>query len=137
MKFESHLRSLLYMEVRTVLKSFLETVILDTLTYTEHSRLKTVISVMDVVYVMTGQQLYEVTLIGDSTKVSALLSTQDVIDVIGHESVTELLLVAYCNVDLQVENGTIVMELTEDQGHTGIASHVSDTNVEVNGGDYI
>ena len=68
---------------------------------------------------MMGQQLHETALIGDVTKVGVLLSTQDVI---GHESVTEQVLPAHYNVDLQVKNDTTVMELSEDQGHTGITS---------------
>lgn len=51
--------ALIYDETRTVLKSFLESVIRDTVTYTEHARRKTVIA-MDVVYALkrNGRSLY-------------------------------------------------------------------------------
>ncbi len=51
--------SLIYEETRTVLKSFLESVLRDACTYTEHARRKTVIA-MDVVYSLKrqGRSLY-------------------------------------------------------------------------------
>ncbi len=51
--------SLVYEETRTVLKAFLEHVIRDSVTYTEHARRKTVTS-MDVVYALKrqGRTLY-------------------------------------------------------------------------------
>ena len=50
---------LIYEETRTVLKTFLENVIRDAVTYTEHARRKTVTS-MDVVYALKrqGRTLY-------------------------------------------------------------------------------
>lgn len=49
----------IYEETRKVLKSFLESVIRDSVTYTEHSRRKTV-TAMDVVYALKrqGRSLY-------------------------------------------------------------------------------
>jgi histone H4 len=49
----------IYEETRTVLKSFLENVVRDSVTYTEHARRKTVTS-MDVVYALKrqGRTLY-------------------------------------------------------------------------------
>lgn len=51
--------NLVYEEVRCVLKLFLENVILDAVTYTEHDRRKTV-TVMDVIYALKrrGRSLY-------------------------------------------------------------------------------
>jgi histone H4 len=51
--------ALIYDEVRQVLRSFLETVIRDSVTYTEHARRKTV-TAMDVVYALKrqGRALY-------------------------------------------------------------------------------
>jgi histone H4 len=51
--------ALVYEETRGVLKSFLENVIRDAITYTEHGRRKTV-TVMDVVYALKrqGRTLY-------------------------------------------------------------------------------
>ena len=51
--------SFIYEETRTVLKSFLENVIRDAVTYTEHARRKTV-TAMDVVYALKrqGRSLY-------------------------------------------------------------------------------
>lgn len=51
--------ALIYDETRTVLKSFLENVIRDAVTYTEHARRKTV-TAMDVVYALKrqGRSLY-------------------------------------------------------------------------------
>eukprot|EP00915_Cephaloidophora_sp_WS-2016_P001021 GHVH01001359.1.p1 GENE.GHVH01001359.1~~GHVH01001359.1.p1 ORF type:complete len:104 (+),score=2.01 GHVH01001359.1:117-428(+) len=46
--------ALIYDEVRTVLKSFLETVIKDAVTYCEHANRKTV-TAMDVVYALKRQ----------------------------------------------------------------------------------
>ena len=71
---------------------------------------------------MTGQQLYEAALIGDAAKVGTLLSTQGAQSFInyqdargctplyvaagyGYASVTEQLLAARCNVNLQTEDG--------------------------------
>ncbi|CAI5109441.1 BBT_HP_G0133330.mRNA.1.CDS.1 [Saccharomyces cerevisiae] len=50
---------LIYEEVRAVLKSFLESVIRDSVTYTEHAKRKTVTS-LDVVYALKrqGRTLY-------------------------------------------------------------------------------
>ena len=50
---------LIYEETRTVLKSFLESVIRDAVTYTEHARRKTV-TALDVVYALKrqGRTLY-------------------------------------------------------------------------------
>ena len=49
----------IYDETRSVLKSFLETVVRDSVTYTEHARRKTV-TAMDVVYALKrqGRSLY-------------------------------------------------------------------------------
>ena len=49
----------IYEETRTVLKSFLENVVRDAVTYTEHARRKTV-TAMDVVYALKrqGRSLY-------------------------------------------------------------------------------
>merc|ERR1711964_171586 len=51
--------ALIYDETRTVLKTFLESVIRDTVTYTEHARRKTV-TALDVVYALKrqGRTLY-------------------------------------------------------------------------------
>jgi len=51
--------ALIYDETRTVLKTFLENVIRDAVTYTEHARRKTV-TAMDVVYALKrqGRSLY-------------------------------------------------------------------------------
>jgi histone H4 len=51
--------ALIYEETRTVLKSFLEGVIRDSVTYTEHARRKTV-TALDVVYALKrhGRTLY-------------------------------------------------------------------------------
>ena len=51
--------ALIYEETRTVLKSFLENVVRDAVTYTEHARRKTV-TAMDVVYALKrqGRSLY-------------------------------------------------------------------------------
>merc|ERR1712139_542515 len=51
--------SLIYDETRTVLKSFLENVIRDSVTYTEHAKRKTV-TALDVVYALKrqGRTLY-------------------------------------------------------------------------------
>ena len=51
--------SLIYDEARGVLRSFLENVIRDSVTYTEHARRKTVVA-MDVVYALKrqGRSLY-------------------------------------------------------------------------------
>merc|ERR1711881_108550 len=51
--------SLIYDETRTVLKAFLENVIRDSVTYTEHARRKTV-TALDVVYALKrqGRTLY-------------------------------------------------------------------------------
>jgi len=51
--------SLIYEETRTVLKSFLESVIRDAVTYTEHARRKTV-TAMDICYALKrqGRTLY-------------------------------------------------------------------------------
>jgi histone H4 len=51
--------ALIYDEARNVLKSFLENVIRDSVTYTEHARRKTVVA-MDVVYALKrqGRSLY-------------------------------------------------------------------------------
>jgi histone H4 len=51
--------ALIYEEARTVLKNFLENVIRDSVTYTEHARRKTV-TAMDVVYALKrqGRSLY-------------------------------------------------------------------------------
>merc|ERR1711964_706288 len=51
--------ALIYDETRTVLKSFLESVIRDSVTYTEHARRKTV-TALDVVYALKrqGRTLY-------------------------------------------------------------------------------
>jgi len=46
--------SLIYEETRTVLKSFLESVIRDAVTYTEHARRKTV-TALDVVHALKRQ----------------------------------------------------------------------------------
>ena len=53
------LLSLIYEETRTVLKSFLESVIRDAVTYTEHARRKTV-TAMDICYALKrqGRTLY-------------------------------------------------------------------------------
>ena len=50
---------LIYEETRSVLKMFLETVVRDAITYTEHSRRKTV-TAMDVIYALKrqGRTLY-------------------------------------------------------------------------------
>lgn len=50
---------LIYDEARTVLRSFLENVVRDSVTYTEHARRKTVVA-MDVVYALKrqGRSLY-------------------------------------------------------------------------------
>ncbi|GLC73718.1 Histone H4 [Pleodorina starrii] len=50
---------LIYEEVRTVLKTFLENIIRDSVTYTEHARRNTV-HVMDVIYALKrqGRTLY-------------------------------------------------------------------------------
>lgn len=51
--------NLIYEETRNVLKSFLESVVRDSVTYTEHARRKTV-TAMDVVYALKrqGRSLY-------------------------------------------------------------------------------
>ena len=51
--------ALIYEETRSVLKSFLENVVRDAVTYTEHARRKTV-TAMDVVYALKrqGRSLY-------------------------------------------------------------------------------
>lgn len=51
--------NLIYEETRLVLKAFLETVVRDAVTYTEHARRKTV-TAMDVVYALKrqGRALY-------------------------------------------------------------------------------
>ena len=51
--------ALIYDEARNVLKTFLESVIRDSVTYTEHARRKTVVA-MDVVYALKrqGRSLY-------------------------------------------------------------------------------
>lgn len=51
--------NLIYEEIRTVLKSFLESIIRDSVTYTEHAKRKTV-TAMDVVYALKrqGKSLY-------------------------------------------------------------------------------
>lgn len=51
--------ALIYDEARTVLRSFLENVIRDSVTYTEHARRKTV-TAMDIVYALKrqGRSLY-------------------------------------------------------------------------------
>lgn len=51
--------ALIYEETRTVLRSFLESVVRDAVTYTEHARRKTV-TAMDVVYSLKrqGRSLY-------------------------------------------------------------------------------
>ncbi len=51
--------NLIYEEVRTVLRSFLESIIRDSVTYTEHAKRKTV-TAMDVVYALKrhGKSLY-------------------------------------------------------------------------------
>ena len=51
--------ALVYEETRTVLRSFLENVVRDAVTYTEHARRKTV-TAMDVVYALKrqGRSLY-------------------------------------------------------------------------------
>jgi len=51
--------SLIYDETRTVLRSFLDNVVRDAVTYTEHARRKTV-TAMDVVYALKrqGRSLY-------------------------------------------------------------------------------
>ena len=51
--------NLIYDETRTVLKAFLENVVRDAVTYTEHARRKTV-TAMDVVYALKrqGRSLY-------------------------------------------------------------------------------
>lgn len=51
--------NMIYEETRLVLKSFLETVVKDAITYTEHARRKTV-TAMDVVYALKrqGRSLY-------------------------------------------------------------------------------
>ena len=51
--------NLIYEETRSVLKAFLETVVRDAVTYTEHARRKTV-TAMDVVYALKrqGRSLY-------------------------------------------------------------------------------
>ena len=51
--------ALIYEETRTVLKTFLENVVRDSVTYTEHARRKTV-TAMDVVYALKrqGRSLY-------------------------------------------------------------------------------
>jgi histone H4 len=51
--------ALIYDETRTVLRSFLENVVRDSVTYTEHARRKTV-TAMDVVYALKrqGRTLY-------------------------------------------------------------------------------
>ena len=51
--------NLIYEETRTVLKSFLELVVKDAVTYTEHARRKTV-TAMDVIYALKrqGRSLY-------------------------------------------------------------------------------
>jgi histone H4 len=51
--------SMIYEETRTVLKSFLESVIRDAVTYTEHARRKTV-TAMDICYALKrqGRTLY-------------------------------------------------------------------------------
>ena len=46
--------ALIYAEVRTVLKSFLESVVRDAVTYTEHAHRKTV-TALDVVYALKRQ----------------------------------------------------------------------------------
>ncbi|MPD03537.1 Histone H4 [Portunus trituberculatus] len=50
----AHLRGLIYEETRGVLKVFIENVIKDAVTYTEHAKRKTV-TTMDVVYILKGQ----------------------------------------------------------------------------------
>mmetsp|Transcript_33960 Transcript_33960/g.35263 ORF Transcript_33960/g.35263 Transcript_33960/m.35263 type:complete len:118 (-) Transcript_33960:35-388(-) len=49
----------IYAETRSILKNFLETIIKDSVTYTEHARRKTV-SAMDVIYALKrqGKSLY-------------------------------------------------------------------------------
>jgi histone H4 len=51
--------ALIYDEARTVLRNFLENVVRDSVTYTEHARRKTVVA-MDVVYALKrqGRSLY-------------------------------------------------------------------------------
>ena len=51
--------ALIYEEARTVLRTFLENVVRDSVTYTEHARRKTVVA-MDVVYALKrqGRSLY-------------------------------------------------------------------------------
>ena len=53
------INALIYEETRGVLKSFLESVVKDTVTYTEHARRKTV-TALDVVYALKrqGRTLY-------------------------------------------------------------------------------
>ena len=55
----TRISNLIYEETRLVLKAFLETVVRDAVTYTEHARRKTV-TAMDVVYALKrqGRALY-------------------------------------------------------------------------------
>ena len=73
-KFHSYVKrisGLIYEETRGVLKVFLENVICDAVTYTEHAKRKTV-TAMDVVYAPNrqGRTLYE---FGEYLHISALV----------------------------------------------------------------
>jgi ankyrin repeat protein len=82
---------------------------------------------------MTGHQLCEAALVGDAAKVGTLLSTQGAQSFInyqdahgstpilfaaqnGHSSVTEMLIQARCNMDLQREDGCTPLFIAAEKG---------------------
>ncbi len=90
---------------------------------------------------MTGQQLRQAAHDGDAAKVSTLLSTQGAQSFInyqdalgatplhfaaqnGHQAVTNQLLAARCNVDLQAKNGCTPLHAAAQSGHASIAKQL-------------